>query len=796
MLEALVLEEAVDSLSNGEEEEEDMEEVINEELLEFRLKSNPKREALSESESESDNRCDDDRIVGNKKKKERHEANGDEENDMAVQEVLDDHFAMDAYELAAFYEDTKPKAGIITAESNVTLDDGSYEGSPDRNPFNPFPTTKPVAAQTQTQTQRDVVHEQSFNVLPALPSPSVSAPRQTNPNAFVAFVSAPPSIVEEPFSASTQHALHALPQYQHLQHQQQQQNCNDEDMVWDKMSAAVSPQHTLQTTTTATTPTTDPSLVPSAKSVNQRQQIPIQPPPQTSQQHHPVRRVPPKFPQQRTQQDPEARIHHKHKFQAALSEAPNWGHEVSQDSPPSYDPIVSSVHLTVQDYDTVWNEDQYASLDSGIKWEEHKNKLGIYSLPSIYEEKRKCEKMGIAWVHQDRTAFGLPPRGGGGGGLSDGPSGLNNRFGGMRLGGSGRSSRYGGGGFDNKPPLQEGDWACPRCNNHNFAKRQECHRCQAPRPEDDGSSSNSEARGRNQHAKCSGGGGGRGYGNPNDPYGDEVRASSVVSRHRDSDSNPLERFSSNDTRSGNRIDDDSFNGGSSVMANKTNLRPIEFNDEASSGSPTQQTVQRSPVPAASQNQGPPGGRSVYDIDQMKEIGHQMVPEPFKDVPYFYVHPSPSGSRQELRAASSQSSQDPRSTNNTGTNSDGMPSGPSLLTRRPAPVPDANAPRPQPAKEKPVLAFLDNTGVYTKRGGPYKPPKVTMPVSTQQQYIAVAPPRTPSSFLSSGPGGGNAAGCSGQATRNTEGSTTIAKSGIVGRGVTYEDQGVGESDEWA
>jgi hypothetical protein len=32
------------------------------------------------------------------------------------------------------------------------------------------------------------------------------------------------------------------------------------------------------------------------------------------------------------------------------------------------------------------------------------------------------------------------------------------------------------------PRLREGDWLCPDCNAHNFARRQRCHQCQGARP--------------------------------------------------------------------------------------------------------------------------------------------------------------------------------------------------------------------------------------------------------------------------------------------------------------------------
>jgi hypothetical protein len=32
------------------------------------------------------------------------------------------------------------------------------------------------------------------------------------------------------------------------------------------------------------------------------------------------------------------------------------------------------------------------------------------------------------------------------------------------------------------PQLREGDWICPGCNAHNFARRQSCHHCKGARP--------------------------------------------------------------------------------------------------------------------------------------------------------------------------------------------------------------------------------------------------------------------------------------------------------------------------
>ena len=44
---------------------------------------------------------------------------------------------------------------------------------------------------------------------------------------------------------------------------------------------------------------------------------------------------------------------------------------------------------------------------------------------------------------------------------------------------------YGGGPGSGGPPPgagRPGDWACPKCSNHNFARRDTCNRCQTPKP--------------------------------------------------------------------------------------------------------------------------------------------------------------------------------------------------------------------------------------------------------------------------------------------------------------------------
>ncbi|MDP6325045.1 MAG: zinc finger protein, partial [Candidatus Thalassarchaeaceae archaeon] len=58
-------------------------------------------------------------------------------------------------------------------------------------------------------------------------------------------------------------------------------------------------------------------------------------------------------------------------------------------------------------------------------------------------------------------------------------------------------------------PMKEGDWNCPKCQNHNFAWRDNCNRCEAPKS---GGGGGGDRRG--------GGGGYRGGGNRDNRGGD------------------------------------------------------------------------------------------------------------------------------------------------------------------------------------------------------------------------------------------------------------------------------------
>ncbi|XP_037028405.1 RNA-binding protein cabeza isoform X8 [Bradysia coprophila] len=119
--------------------------------------------------------------------------------------------------------------------------------------------------------------------------------------------------------------------------------------------------------------------------------------------------------------------------------------------------------------------------------------------------------------------------GGGGGGFGRGGGGGfgGNRGGGDRGGGrfdrggnddGGRSrgSQGGGGrGGGGNIPQRDGDWTCSKCTNKNFAWRNECNRCSAPKEEGAGGGGGDNSRGNDRRG---GGGGGGGGGGRND-YG-------------------------------------------------------------------------------------------------------------------------------------------------------------------------------------------------------------------------------------------------------------------------------------
>jgi len=78
----------------------------------------------------------------------------------------------------------------------------------------------------------------------------------------------------------------------------------------------------------------------------------------------------------------------------------------------------------------------------------------------------ECYKCGTNnFARRDKCFKCSHSRGGGGGGMR----------GGMR----GRGGRGGGGGGDDN--WREGDWSCNSCQQHNFARRDQCYKCGEPK---------------------------------------------------------------------------------------------------------------------------------------------------------------------------------------------------------------------------------------------------------------------------------------------------------------------------
>ncbi|KAI8381291.1 uncharacterized protein BYT42DRAFT_565996 [Radiomyces spectabilis] len=107
----------------------------------------------------------------------------------------------------------------------------------------------------------------------------------------------------------------------------------------------------------------------------------------------------------------------------------------------------------------------------------------------------------VIQVSKAERKMAMPPGGGGRYGGRTGGGGGNSSSGGYR-GGRGGSSSGGGGGYGTP---KEGDWTCEGCGANNFARRNECFKCQARRPESAGGGSGGGY-------SRSGGGGGGGYG--------------------------------------------------------------------------------------------------------------------------------------------------------------------------------------------------------------------------------------------------------------------------------------------
>ena len=74
-------------------------------------------------------------------------------------------------------------------------------------------------------------------------------------------------------------------------------------------------------------------------------------------------------------------------------------------------------------------------------------------------------------------------------------------------------------------PMKQGDWSCPKCQNHNFAWRDNCNRCEAPKPSGGGGGHRGGRDRRDNRGgdRRGGGGGYRGGGDRRDNRGGDRR---------------------------------------------------------------------------------------------------------------------------------------------------------------------------------------------------------------------------------------------------------------------------------
>ncbi len=72
-------------------------------------------------------------------------------------------------------------------------------------------------------------------------------------------------------------------------------------------------------------------------------------------------------------------------------------------------------------------------------------------------------------------------------------------------------------------PMKQGDWSCPKCQNHNFAWRDNCNRCEAPKPSGGGHRGGGGRRDNRGGDRRGGGGGYRGGGDRRDNRGGDRR---------------------------------------------------------------------------------------------------------------------------------------------------------------------------------------------------------------------------------------------------------------------------------
>ncbi len=110
-------------------------------------------------------------------------------------------------------------------------------------------------------------------------------------------------------------------------------------------------------------------------------------------------------------------------------------------------------------------------------------------------------------------------------------------------------------------PMKQGDWTCSKCQNHNFAWRDNCNRCEAPKPSGGGG----DRRDNRGGDRRGGGGGYRGGGDRRDNRGGDRRGGGGGYRgggdRRDNRGGDRRDGDRRDNRGGDRRDGDRREGG-------------------------------------------------------------------------------------------------------------------------------------------------------------------------------------------------------------------------------------------
>uniref|UniRef100_A0A182QDE4 RanBP2-type domain-containing protein n=1 Tax=Anopheles farauti TaxID=69004 RepID=A0A182QDE4_9DIPT len=165
--------------------------------------------------------------------------------------------------------------------------------------------------------------------------------------------------------------------------------------------------------------------------------------------------------------------------------------------------------------------DDASAAQSAIGWFDNKEFNGAVVKVTLAQRFSNWQNKGGNRGGFNKGGGGGYGGGGGGGRMGGGGGGYNrddrddnrSRPPPGAMGGGGRGGFGGGGGGGGSGGQdREGDWNCGECNNKNFAWRNECNRCKAPKGDGAGSGSDGGGRGGYGGNRNGGGAGGRGGG--------------------------------------------------------------------------------------------------------------------------------------------------------------------------------------------------------------------------------------------------------------------------------------------